>query len=220
MLHDPFSPDAAIGIYRDQLERYRETLNLLSPAGFAQLDRLLEEGERYAALIAALTNWGVADAEGGTILDVGSGAGLPGVVIAARLAPRPVWLVERRSKRATFLRGVAAGAGLQGVRVFSQDVRRLEPPPGGLAVITAQAVASLRDIAAWTVHLWGPEVLMLSRKGPDWADEVTALRGWWLAEGPGRRLGAPEVSEAAPRVVATEPLNTRGTLVAIRMAGG
>ncbi|MFN2382578.1 MAG: RsmG family class I SAM-dependent methyltransferase, partial [Guyparkeria sp.] len=74
------------------------------------------------------------------MLDLGSGAGLPGVVVAARVAPREVWWVERRRRRATFLTQVAAHARLSSVRVVVDDVRRITRPPDGVATVTAQAV--------------------------------------------------------------------------------
>ena len=209
-----FDPDAALATYRDRLERYRDTLDLLSPIGFAQLERHLLEAERYAALIARHSPGP------GVVLDVGSGAGLPGVVVAARSAPRPVWLVERRRKRATFLRGVVAAAGLGAASVFDDDVRDLQRPAYGVAVVTAQAVAPLVDIAVWTVHLWGPTVLLVSRKGPEWRDELAALEEWWRRLGPGKALGPGGWAVGGPKVVAAEPLDARGTLVAVEMVGG
>jgi 16S rRNA (guanine527-N7)-methyltransferase len=214
----PTGFEDAIRAYRAHLERYRDTLDLISPTGFAQLDRMIDASERYAAMI-------LAHAPGsGTVVDVGSGAGLPGVVVAAALAPRPVWLVERRRKRATFLTGAVAAAGLGQVRVIHDDVRRILPPAGGVEVVTAQAVASLVSIAAWTAHLWGPRVVLIGRKGPQWTAEVAALEVWWRA----RRVSTVEVGggadttrmRVAPRVLALEPLGSHGTLVAVEVLGG
>lgn len=201
--------DEAIAAFRSLLDRYHRTLDLLSPAGYADIERHLAEAERYAAAVVDLA------AETGPVLDLGSGAGLPGVVVAARLAPREVWWVERRRRRAAFLTQVAARARLAAVRVIDDDVRRLARPPAGVAVVTAQAVGTLREVAALTRPLWGPRVLLVSRKGPDWPAEVGELEAWWLA---GR--DAAEEGRAAPRVLRAEPLGTRGTLVAVELRGG
>jgi len=195
----------ALAAYRTLLGRYHRTLDLLSPQAYADLDRWLAEAERYAAAVAALAS------AAGPVVDLGSGAGLPGVVVAARLAPREVWWVERRRRRAAFLTQVAAHAGLTAVRVVADDVRRLARPEAGVAAVTAQAVGTLSEVAALTRHLWGPRVLLVSRKGPDWPDEVAALTAWW------RRQAA---AAAAPRVLSAEPLGTRGTLVAVEVRGG
>jgi 16S rRNA (guanine527-N7)-methyltransferase len=196
--------EAAIAAYRTLLERYRGTLDLMSPRGFDELDDKLAEAERYAAAVARFAP------EDGAVLDLGTGAGLPGVVVAARLAPRTVWWVERRLRRAAFLAQVAARPGFEGVRVADRDVRDLDAAEvGPVAAVTAQAVASFEAVAALTRHLWGDAVVLVSRKGPGWAAEVEALRGAAAAWG-----------TASVEVVATEPLGTRGTLVAVRVQGG
>lgn len=192
-------------VYRTMLARYRGTLDLLSPAAYEDLDRLLAEADRYAAAVAELAG------DEGPVLDLGTGAGLPGVVVAARLDPRAVWWIERRRRRAAFLSQVAARAGLGAVRVFDRDVRYVERPAGGVAAVTAQAVGELASIAELTRHLWGPRVVLVSRKGPDWRAEVERLDAW------GSRAQAPWVRA---RVLREEPLGTRGTLVAVEVRGG
>jgi hypothetical protein len=89
--------DAALVVYREQLARFRRTLDLMSERGYAALDDKMAEAERYATAVQRHA------APDGAVLDLGTGAGLPGVVVAARLAPRPVWWVERRRRRAAFL---------------------------------------------------------------------------------------------------------------------
>ncbi len=201
--------EEALVAYRTLLDRYHRTLDLLSPAGYADIERHLAEAGRYAAAVGELA------AEAGPVVDLGSGAGLPGVVVAARLAPREVWWVERRRRRATFLTQVAAQARLASVRVIGDDVRRLARPPGGIAAVTAQAVGTLREVALLTRPLWGPRVLLVSRKGPDWRTEVAALETWLRDD-----RNAAEDGWASPRVLRAEPLGTRGTLVAVELRGG
>lgn len=222
---------AAIVVYRELLARYHRTLDLVSPQAFADLDRHLAEAERYAAAVRELAT------DEGPVVDLGSGAGLPGVVVAARLAPREVWWVERRRRRTAFLTQVAAHAALTGVRVVGDDVRRLARPAAGVAAVTAQAVGTLQEVAALTRHLWGERVVLVSRKGPDWPDEVAALTAWWqrqvaagreggarsVTDALGSAPGAAAVAETAwapPRVLRAEPLGTRGTLVAVELLGG
>ena len=200
--------DAAVVVYREQLARFRRTLDLMSDRGYAELDVKMAEAERYAVAIERHAPIG------GAVLDMGTGAGLPGVVVAARLAPRPVWWVERRRRRAVFLDQMAARAGLRAVRVASMDVRALDVGrTGRVAAVTAQAVAALGQVASLTRHLWADDVLLVSRKGPDWEDEVEVLREaahGWAAYG----------QAAAVHVVATEALGSGGTLVVVRVRGG
>ncbi len=200
--------NAALVVYREQLARFRQTLDLMSDRGYAELEKMMAEAERYADAIARYAGTGDA------VLDLGTGAGLPGVVVAARLAPRPVWWVERRRRRAAFLDQMAAHAGLSAVRVAAMDVRALEVGRSGrVAAVTAQAVAALDQVARLTRHLWADDVLLVSRKGPDWEREVEALRTaarGWDAYG----------NSVAVEVVATESLGSGGTLVAVRVLGG
>jgi 16S rRNA (guanine527-N7)-methyltransferase len=200
--------DAALVVYREQLARFRRTLDLMSDRGYAELEAKMAEAERYAAAIGRLA------APAGAVLDLGTGAGLPGVVVAARLAPRRVWWVERRRRRAAFLDQVAARAGLREVRVAAEDVRSLDVVRTGRVVaVTAQAVAALQQVAVLTRHLWADDVLLVSRKGPGWEGEVDALRAaaaGWGAYG----------ASASVEVVVTEALGSGGTLVAVRVRGG
>jgi 16S rRNA (guanine527-N7)-methyltransferase len=207
----PFAA-AALSIYRALLERHRDTLDLLSPTAHATLDRLLAEAEAYAAAVEAF-------APDGGILDLGSGAGLPGVVVAAYLHPRAVWWVERRLRRATFLEQVAARAHLSAVRIVADDVRRMPRPDGGIAAVTAQAVAPLPDVARLTRHLWAERVVLISRKGPDWAAEVAALAAW-CADLPHPGSAPTARVPASVTLLAAEPLGTRGTLVTVEVRGG
>ncbi len=200
--------NAALVVYREQLARFRRTLDLMSDRGYAELETKMAEAERY---VVAVLRYATAE---GAVLDLGTGAGLPGIVVAARLAPRRVWWVERRRRRAAFLDQVAARAGLREVRVAAEDVRTLDVARTGcVAAVTAQAVAALDQVAALTRHLWADDVLLVSRKGPGWEAELEALRA--VATGWGA-YGGPAVVD----VVATEPLGTSGTLVAVRVRGG
>ena len=200
--------NAALVVYREQLARFRRTLDLMSDRGYADLETKMAEAERYALAIERHAPGG------GAVLDLGTGAGLPGVVVAARLAPRAVWWVERRRRRAAFLDQVAAHAGLREVHVVADDVRGLDvATTGPVAAVTAQAVAALDQVAALTRHLWADDVLMVSRKGPGWEAEIDALQ----AAAPGWRADG---SSAAVELVGTEALGSGGTLVVVRVLGG
>ena len=195
--HVKQSPAEAIGQYRALLERYHRTLDLLSDRGLREVDRLLEEAERYAAVVRRV-------APGArTVVDVGSGAGLPGIVLAVRLPECRLVLAERRRKRASFLTLVAGQLGLTNVEVAHGDVSELRGVSAD--VVVAQAVGTLAEVVRLTRGVAADGAVYVSRKGPDWRGELQALRN--------------EVGTAVA-VVAEEALEHRGTLVALRFAGG
>ncbi len=213
--------DGLIAGYLGLLKRYHKTLDLLSAQGLAQVDRLVVDAKAYAKVIAEH-----AGTPAPTVLDVGSGAGLPGVVIALALPESRVYLVERRRRRAAFLQLVAGRLGLESVTVVNRDVRRLE---GVCAdVVSAQAVAEMADVVRVTRHLQADPCLLVSRRGPDWEREVQDVRVALGAAG-GRvdrttyaasAVGIEAEGDAAVAVLAVEPLEQRGSLVALRLAGG
>lgn len=116
------------------------------------------------------------EARDGVWLDVGSGAGLPGIVVAA-LLDRPVVLVEPRAKRVDFLRDAAAALGLE-VTVQHSKVETYQPTQP-VAVVSARAVAELSKLLASTVHCTDPSTVWLLPKGRNAQSEVEAARRKW-----------------------------------------
>jgi 16S rRNA (guanine527-N7)-methyltransferase len=196
----PEPGDAAIATYRELLARYRTTLDLMSPRGFANLETLLEDAEAYARAVRELVGAGV-------VVDVGSGAGLPAAVIAARCPERPMMWVERRRKRATFLEMVVANCGFGAVQVVAADVRSLLPSAisGPAAGVTGQAVAGSSTLYHWTRALHATEIVIVVRRGGAWQGDVASLA---------------EAVQAEVSVLRAETLTSGGTLVAVRVAGG
>ncbi|MFH7320037.1 16S rRNA (guanine(527)-N(7))-methyltransferase RsmG [Desulfurivibrio sp. D14AmB] len=108
------------------------------------------------------------------LLDIGSGAGFPGLVLKCCLPERlDVTLVEPRQKRVAFLRQVVRTVGLgAGVRVLAQ---RLEPgESGSWPLITSRAFASMADFLALCAGLSTPGGRVICMKGPR-AEEELAL---------------------------------------------
>lgn len=118
------------------------------------------------------------DAGRGAWIDVGSGAGLPGLVVAI-LLDRPVVLVEPRGKRITFLREAAAELGVE-KRVTVQG-SRIESyhPLNRAAVVSARAVAELSQLILSTQHCTDSSTIWLLPKGRNAHSEVEAARMNW-----------------------------------------
>lgn len=119
---------------------------------------------------------GFAEGQAGTWLDVGSGAGFPGLVVAA-LTDRPVLLVEPRKRRVAFLQEAARSLGLEGrVSVIASKVETICERA---AVISARAVAPLIDLFGAASHCAAPDTLWLLPKGQSAREEVAIARHAW-----------------------------------------
>ena len=114
-------------------------------------------------------------APGARLVDVGSGAGLPGVVLAIVRPDLDVHLVEPMMRRTQWLEGVAADLGLESVTVHRG---RAEEFAGTLSApyVTARAVARLEKLARWCVPLLEPNGLLVAMKGRSAATELAEDR--------------------------------------------
>jgi 16S rRNA (guanine527-N7)-methyltransferase len=110
-----------------------------------------------------------------SLVDVGSGAGLPGIVLALLLPDAEITLVESMAKRATFLGECVSELALDNVTVRRA---RAEELAGTMAVdvVTARAVAPLDRLAGLAVPLLRPGGIVLAIKGARAAEEVEAAR--------------------------------------------
>ena len=118
------------------------------------------------------------DAGEGDWLDVGAGAGLPGMV-AAILSDRPVVLVEPRAKRAEFLREAAVMLDLpRRVTVVASRVEAYKPARPA-AIVSARAVAALPGLLRSTIHCTDSSTVWLLPKGRNAQSEVEAARANW-----------------------------------------
>lgn len=107
--------------------------------------------------------------QGATVADVGSGAGLPGLVWAIGRPDLDVTLIEPLLRRTTFLDEVVEELGLSNVRVLRS---RAEDVDETFDVVTARAVAALEKLAKWCMPLVKPGGVLLALKGQSAPDEV------------------------------------------------
>ncbi len=106
------------------------------------------------------------------LLDVGSGAGLPGVVIAICCPDLAVDCVDTVGKKAAFIQQAALTLKLPRLRGLHDRVERLSGP---YDVITSRAFASLADFVAWSSGALGEGGVWLAMKGKHPTDEIAAL---------------------------------------------
>lgn len=164
---------ALLGDRLEVLERYARALadqgvvrGLLGPR---EVPRLWERHILNCAAVAPLLP------ERGSVVDLGSGAGLPGVVLACLRPDLSFVLVEPMLRRSTWLEEVTALVGLENVAVRRA---RAEELVGQLAVdaVTARAVAPLDRLAAWALPLCRQGGELLALKGDRAEDELEAAR--------------------------------------------
>jgi len=118
-----------------------------------------------------------ADASAGIWLDLGSGAGFPGLVIAA-LTARSVVLVESRRKRVEFLEAAAAVLGVADrVRIEGRRLELVQDFPA--AVISARAFAPLERLLPLAARFSRSGTLWLLPKGRSAQSELAAVRETW-----------------------------------------
>ncbi len=107
------------------------------------------------------------------ILDVGSGGGLPGVLLALADPRWDVSCIDSVGKKAAFVRQVAAELALPNLHALHGRVEALKAPP--FDVITARAFASLPDLVRLTRPLLAPTGVWMAMKGKHPDDEIAAL---------------------------------------------
>jgi 16S rRNA (guanine527-N7)-methyltransferase len=186
----------------DRLSRFADLLvaenahqNLLSPSSVADLwNRHIMDGAQLLGLAEGEGNW----------CDIGSGPGLPGMVIAI-LGGTPMTLVEPRRLRAEFLEKASNALGLQNVVVRQCKAEQVDDR---FDFITARAVARLDKLFAITSHLARDGTKWILPKGESVKSELDeALRTW---QGSFRLVPSQTHDQAA--IVVAEHVRRRGKL--------
>lgn len=123
------------------------------------------------SIIAPLCRWSEGNAK--RVLDVGSGAGLPGVVIATLMPAFDVTCVDAVGKKASFVQQAAAELDLRNLHARHARVESLVGESFDL--ITSRAFATLAEFTALTRPLLGPGGAWLAMKGKHPTNEIGAL---------------------------------------------
>ena len=142
------------GIHRELLEKWRKAMDLVGPGPLAPH---FEDAARAVSWLEASGDW----------VDLGSGAGFPGVALASRFPDAKVTLVESRQRRVSFLRQVVARAGLSSLRVFHGRTETLSS--GSWDGVISRAYRPPADYLADALRLLRPggvAVLMAAREAP------------------------------------------------------
>ena len=112
--------------------------------------------------------------KGPRLLDVGSGAGLPGIPLALALPELHVVLLDSNGKKIRFLQEVKRALSLTNVEIIQARVENYHPLVGFDTVIS-RAFSSLHQMITWSCHLIAPEGVWLAMKGRRPDDELHAI---------------------------------------------
>ena len=216
---EPAVPDEAGAVFGPALDRAVAYARLLATDGTVrgligprEVPRLWDRHLLNSAAIAMLVP------AGARVVDVGSGAGLPGIPLALVRSDLTVTLLEPLARRITFLDECVDRLGLSNVTVVRG---RAEEGPvrrslGGADVVTARAVAPLDKLAGWCLPLLRPGGLLLAMKGSTAAEELATA-------GPLPGAAGATVTEVgdppATVVVVTRAATGRGTVRATARGG-
>lgn len=157
----------ALDTYAALLTRWNERINLVSPRDLPRLwDRHIDDALQLAPLIPPGAR---------SLADLGSGAGIPGLILAIATS-LPTHLVERDQRKAAFLREAARVTGAPAT-VHAADAATL--PPLAADVVTARALAPLADLLPLAARHLASGGACLFPKGAKAEAELTEARTGW-----------------------------------------
>jgi 16S rRNA (guanine527-N7)-methyltransferase len=154
------------------IEKWTVKINLISKSSVADIwtRHILDSVEVYRAGPSKFNQW----------LDLGSGGGLPGIVVAIMAAENSeqqnVCLVESDSRKAAFLRAAIRETGVSGT-VICERIEAL--PPQKADVVSARALADLGTLIEYADRHLAKGGIALFSKGMSWEKELAAARNEW-----------------------------------------
>lgn len=191
---------AALGVSRETAERldayaallrkWSRAINLVAPSTLDHLwtRHILDCGQLWPLAPASATRW----------LDLGSGAGLPALVIAILAAERrpglTVTAIESDARKCAFLREAARAAN---ARLAVLETRIEAAPAAPFDVISARALAPLPRLLAWADRFRAADAVLLFPKGRAAQSELTEARKSWHMEAE----ALPSVTDSAAAIL-------------------
>ncbi len=155
-----------------KLERFKKTLsewnrvhNLTGAKSEEQIDKQIVDSLWPLTFLPSFNS----------LLDIGTGAGFPGMVLAIACEDTETVLCEPLQKRAAFLRFVARELNLENVTVEAKRVEELSKRPFDL--ITSRAVTQTSKLIEWCRPFIGADTQLLFYKGERACEEAEALKG-------------------------------------------
>ncbi len=162
--------------YVDLLREWQAKTNLVAPSTLPHLwTRHIADSLQLISLAPTAKLW----------IDLGSGGGFPGVVLACALAETPgaaVHLIERNAKKAAFLREAIRVTAAPGVVHLAEIGDTVDRFAGGIDCVTARALAPLNQLIGFAEPLVRRGAKALFLKGQDVDAELTEATRYWNIE--------------------------------------
>lgn len=169
----PRETEARLDLYLDLLRQWQAKTNLVAPSTLPHLwTRHVADSLQLLSLAPSARTW----------IDLGSGGGFPGIVLACATAERPgarVHLVERNAKKAAFLREalrITSAPGIVHATGIEDIVDSIEGP---IDCVTARALAPLHQLIGFAEPLVRKGARALFLKGQDVEAELTEATKYW-----------------------------------------
>jgi 16S rRNA (guanine527-N7)-methyltransferase len=164
---------AALTAYVETLERWRKKINLIGPASVEEVWRrhVLDSAQAWPLILDPKQ----------PVLDLGSGAGFPGLVLAI-LGADDVTMVDSDQRKAIFLREAARGAGVNPRIIPQRFNAALAGEQRRYGVVTARAVARLDGLLPILEKALQPDGYALLHKGAQADGELTEARKSWTMQ--------------------------------------
>jgi 16S rRNA (guanine527-N7)-methyltransferase len=159
--------------YLDLLGQWQTKTNLVAPSTLPHLwTRHVADSLQLLTIAPSARTW----------VDLGSGGGFPGIVLACALAETAgarVHLVERNSKKSAFLREALRITSAPGIVHATGIEDIVDSIPGSIDCVTARALAPLHELIGFAEPLVGKGAKALFLKGQDVESELTEATKYW-----------------------------------------
>ncbi|MBN9515196.1 MAG: 16S rRNA (guanine(527)-N(7))-methyltransferase RsmG [Alphaproteobacteria bacterium] len=157
-------------IFVETLERWQKAINLVSRNTMDGVwKRHILDSAQVVPLIPSTAE---------TLADLGSGGGFPGLVIAAMRPDLRITLIESDARKAAFLGEVGRRMGLENQPKIA--ISRIEvAPPAAADIVTARALAPMKQLLHWAQRHRKDTAICLFHKGKGWQAEVEEAKKEW-----------------------------------------
>jgi len=163
---------ASLLTYLEQLQKWNRTYNLTAIRDLEQM--LVQHLFDSLAVVRPIEPILYKNTAKPVVVDVGSGGGLPGVVLAIMCPHASVHCVDTVEKKATFIRYAAGALGLSNLHAHHARIEEL--PAFNADIVVSRAFASLQDFATLAGKHVAQGGLLLSMKGREPQEEIAALQ--------------------------------------------